>query len=155
MVLALKGSNGLNVLIEKDKKRWLDWYRGGRSDKSRPRDLKLADFLGLYQKIKSDSMKMYMKSQKFIPKGTQGRSIKLLNHLRNKFIHFTPKLWGLELGGLPAMASDCLEIAEFLAWESGNIFWLKHDLEERLKTTFTSAHESLSALEKAYNGCRS
>ena len=51
--------------------------------------------------------------------------------------------------------SDCLEIAEFLAWESGNIIWHEQDLKERLKATFTSAHKSLSDIEKAYNGGKS
>ena len=154
MVLALEGSHGLNVLHEKDAESWLSWYEGDRSTESPPRDLKLANFLELYKKIKYDKppMKRYADSQKFVPKGTQGKSIKLLNQLRNKFIHFTPKLWGLELGGLPAIMSDCLEIAEFLAWESGNIIWHEQDLKERLKATFTSAHKSLSDIEKAHNG---
>ncbi len=152
MVLALKGSNGLNVLRKEDKKRYLDWYRGGRSDESRPRDLKLAGFLELYKKIKGDKMKMFCHSQKFVPKRTQGRSIKDLNCLRNKYIHFTPKSWVLELGGLPAMASDCLEIAEFLAWQSGNVLLWQPGLKKRLKAAFTSAHKSLSAVEKAYDG---
>ena len=152
MVLALEGSHGLNVLHEKDAKSWLSWYEGDRSTESPPRDLKLANFLELYKRIKGDKMLMYMNSQKFIPKGTQGRSVKLLNELRNKVIHFTPKIWSLELGGLLDMVSDCLEIAHFLAWESGNIIWHEQDLKERLKATFTSAHKSLSDIEKAYNG---
>ena len=152
MVLALTGSNGLNVFRKEDKERWLSRYKGDRSDESPPRDLKLAGFLDLYKRIKGDKMLMYMNSQKFIPKGTQGRSVKLLNELRNKVIHFTPKIWSLELGGLPDMVSDCLEIAHFLAWESGNIIWHEQDLKERLKATFTSAHKSLSDIEKAYNG---
>ena len=156
MVLAI--GNDLDVSREKDKERWLSWYRdrckSNRGDELPQPDLKLANFLDLYKKIKDDKppMKRYVNSQKFVPKGTQGRSIKLLNHLRNKFIHFTPKLWGLELGGLPATVSDCLEIAEFLAWESGNIIWYEHDLKKRLKAAFTSAHKSLSAVEKVYNG---
>ena len=152
MVLALEGSHGLNVLREKDAKRWLSWDEGDRSDESGPRDLKLANFLDLYKKIKGDKMLIYGHSKKFVPKGTQGRSVKLLNERRNKFIHFTPKIWRLELGGLPDMLSDCLEIAEFLAWESGNVIWHEQDLKERLKAAFTSAHKSLSDIEKAYNG---
>ncbi len=152
MVLALTGSHGLNVLHEKDAERWLSWHENDRSTESPPRGLKLAKFLDLYKKIKDDKPPMKSDSQKFVPKGTQGRSIKLLHHLRNKFIHFTPKLWRLELGGLPAMASDCLEIAEFLAWESGNIIWYESDLKKRLKAAFTSAHKFLSDIEKSYNG---
>ena len=91
MVLALKGSNGLNVLREEDKERWLEWYNGGQSDELRPRDVKLANFLTLYKRIKGAQMLLYTDSEKFVPKGTQGSSIKNLNLLRNKYIHFTPQ----------------------------------------------------------------
>ena len=143
MVLALEGSNGLNVLRKSDKERWLAWYRGDQDDATRPRNLRLASFLGLYEKIKGTEMEMYCHSRKFIPTGTQGRSVKDLNRLRNEFIHFTPRVWGLDLGGLPAIALDCLEIAEFLAWESGNVLWHKPDLRDRLDIAFKSAHNSL------------
>ena len=148
MVSALKGSHGLNVLHDDDKKRWLAWYRGDQDEASRPRNLRLASFLDLYRKIKGREMEMYCHSRRFMPSGTQGRSIKQLNRLRNEFVHFTPKNWLLDLEGLPAMISDCLEIAEFLAWESGNVFFVKPDLYERLKAAFASAHESLSALQQ-------
>ena len=147
MVLALRGSNGLNVLREEDAKWWLDGYNSGQSDELRPRDLKLADFLTLYKKIKGKRMLMYTSSQKFVAKGTQGRSIKDLNCLRNDFIHFTPKVWALEPGELLDMVSDCLEIAEFLAWQSGNVLFPEQDLRERLEIAFTSARNSLSPLQ--------
>ena len=146
MVLALKGGDGLNVLRKEDSKRWLDWYNDGQSDESRPRDLKLADFLTLYKRIKGKPILMYTRSQKFVARGTQGRSIKDLNRLRNDFIHFTPKVWALEPREFPAMVSDCLEIAEFLAWQSGNVFFPEQDLRERLEATFASARNSLSTL---------
>ena len=144
MVLALRGSNGLNVLREKDKQKWQDWYYGGQSDELRPRYLKLASFLTLYERIKGDKILLYTGSRKFVPRGTQGRSIKDLNKLRNEFIHFTPRVWTFELDGLPAIVSDCLEIAEFLAWESDNIVFAELDLRERLKSAFKSARSSLA-----------
>ena len=93
MVLALKGSDGLNVLRAADKNRWLDWYNGDRCDKTRPRDLRLASFLELYKRIKSCKLRIYCDSRMFIPTATQDRSVRKLNALRNKFIHFTPKVW--------------------------------------------------------------
>ena len=147
MVLALKSGDGLNVLRKEDAKRWSDWYNSGQSEESRPRDLKLADFLTLYKKIKGRWMLMYRHSQKFVAKGTQGRSIKDLNRLRNDFIHFTPKVWALESRELLAMVSDCLEIAEFLAWKSGNVLFPEQNLRERLEIAFTSARKSLATLQ--------
>ena len=149
MVLALKGSNGFNVLRESDKNRLKD--RLGSDQNEKPRELKLADFLELYRRIKGRRMLMYVTSREFVPKGTQGRSIKSLNRLRNDFVHFTPKVWGLDLGGLPRIASDCLEIAEFLAWESGNVRFrlsIKPDLDKTLQAAFKSARESLWALRQ-------
>ena len=151
MVLSLKGSDGLNVLRAADKNRWLDWYNGDRCDKTRPRDLRLASFLELYKRIKSCKLRIYCDSRMFIPTATQDQSVGKLNALRNKFIHFTPKVWGLEVGGLPDIALDCLGIAEFLAWESGNVRFrlsIRHGLEKRLKDAFTSARESLCALRQ-------
>jgi len=145
MVLALQGSHGLNVLRPEDASRWLDAHeRGGPY----PDDLRLDDFLSLYKKVKGHKMVMYVHSQKFVPKGTQGASVKLLNRLRNEFVHFTPRVWALELGGLPALASDCIEIAEFLAWESHNIFWKEQGLAERMKAACESAQKTLVALRK-------
>jgi hypothetical protein len=70
MVLALQGSRGLHVLREPDATRWLGAHaRGGLY----PIDLKLDDFLNLYDKIKHDLMLMFDHSSKFSPKGTQGR----------------------------------------------------------------------------------
>ncbi len=151
MVLVLKGSNGFNVLRESDTNRLKDWLSSDQNKNPRPRGLKLADFPELYRRIKGRRMLMYIDSRKFVPNGTQGRSIKMLNRLRNDFVHFTPKVWGLDLGGLPEIASDCLEIAEFLAWESGNVRFrlsIKPDLEKRLQYAFTSAHESLWAIRQ-------
>ena len=151
MVLALKGSNGLNVLSKIDKERLLDWLSGDRCAKARPRDLKLASFPELYRRIKSCKMRIYCDSRMFIPTETHDRSVRKLNALRNKFIHFTPKVWGLEVGGLPDIALDCLGIAEFLAWESGNVRFrlsIRHGLEKRLKDAFTSDRESLCALRQ-------
>ena len=187
MVLALKGSDYMNVIRQDDKKRcteslsenpnscgrsynilniylprtlYIVWKRmltwvfrrapevsvDERRGKSPRNDLKLIDFLKLYAWIKGDKMLRYTDSQKFVPKGTQGRSIKQLNRLRNKFVHFTPKVWRLDLGGLPEIASDCLEIAEFLAWESGNVLWHEAGLRDRLESAFKSAIESLCVL---------
>jgi len=150
MVLALQGSHGLHVLREEDAKRWLEAHeRGGPY----PGDLKLDDFLSLYKKIKGDKMLKYINSQKFVPIGTQGGSVKLLNRLRNEYIHFTPRVWALDLVGLPRMALDCLSVAEFLAWESHNVTWKKDNLMKRMDRACKSARASMTDINnKKENG---
>lgn len=147
MVLALQGSHGLHVLREKDATRWLEAHeRGGPY----PDDLKLDDFLCLYDKIKSDQMLMYVHSKKFQPQGTQGGSVKLLNRLRNEFIHFTPRVWVLDLHGLPSMCNDCLDAMDFLAWHSNNVSWADAELMGRANVAFESARTSLPILKRRY-----
>jgi hypothetical protein len=147
MILALQGSHGLHVLKPEDAKRWLDAHEKGGPY---PSNLKLDNFLGLYKKIKGDLMMMYVNSQKFKPKATQGNSIKFLTRLRNEYVHFTPRVWALELEGLPGKMIDCLDIAEFLAWQSGNVFWKESELEIRIKKSLKLSRSILNTLKEKY-----
>lgn len=147
MVLALQGSHGLHVLKEEDATRWLEAHaRGGPY----PTDLKLDDFLGLYDKIKSDLMLVYGHSRKFRPEAAEGASIKQLNRFRNEFVHFTPRVYALELTGLPAICNDCLDIAHFLAWQSNNVIWTDAELAARASAAFEAARILLVNLARQY-----
>lgn len=88
-----------------------------------PSDL-LETFLGLYKKIKSADLmeKRWAGGKRFIPKGTQGRSIKDLNCWRNRFIHFFPTGLSIEVSGFPQICLDCIDIISFLALDSGHIY---------------------------------
>jgi hypothetical protein len=145
MVLSLRGSNSFHVLRQEDVKRWLAAYGKGEP---LPGNLKLINFLDLYKRVKSKRMIRYIDSQKFKPEGSQGRSVKLLNLLRNKFIHFTPQTWLLDLTGLSTMVLDCIDIAEFLAWQSNNILWGDEGLRERMEMAIQSAKITLKKSEK-------
>lgn len=151
MALALRGGNNLRVLKPEDAKRFLDAYENGTPI---PADLQMDDFLNLYKKIKGASMILYVDSEKFTPQGTQGRSIKRLNRLRNQFIHFTPRTFMLVLKELPEMTLDCLNIAWFLAWNSNNVGWDVKDNEaelvERAKKAFKAATEAAQEIKEAY-----
>ena len=149
MILALQGSHGLHVLKKEDAKRWLDAHENGGPY---PSDLQLDDFLSLYKKIKGDLMIMYVNSKKFSPKGTQGNSIKFLNRLRNEYVHFTPRVWALELVGLPEIVLDCQDIAEFLAWQSGNVFWKESSLKNRIENALSLSRSTLLKYREKYAG---
>ncbi len=146
MALALRGGNNLRMLKPKDARRWLDAYESGAP---LPADLKMDSFLNLYEKIKSETVLFYVTSKKFTPEGTQGKSIKDLNRLRNQFVHFTPCTLSLILNGLPEMTIDCLKIAVFLAYDSGNIDW-PEDLGGRLEKAFKTAAKAAQEIKEAY-----
>jgi hypothetical protein len=119
MVLALRGGNGLAALADDVAQEWLRAYRTGGK---RPQE-KLDTFLNLYRKIKGKRMLLYVHSRRFVPNGNQGGSMKMLNTLRNEFVHFLPRTWSLQVSGLPAICLDCLDVGTFLIDTSGNILW--------------------------------
>ena len=119
MVLALGGSGSPNILTKECATERMAAER--RDDDVLPAP-KLDNFLNLYKKIKagrklydeqlkvghilprksSDLMMMNVRSQPFKPHGTQTQSVKMLNKLRNDYIHFSPKGWSLGVHGLLA-----------------------------------------------------
>ena len=141
MALSLKGSNGLNVLKSDDAERLALAIENGTPI---PTGLKMDSFLNLYKKIKSDA---YLDGEKLTPQGTQGRSIKLLNQLRNQFIHFIPCTFILVRNGLPKMVLDCLNIARFLAYDSKNIAW-PEDVGGRMEKAFTAAGKAAREMKE-------
>lgn len=149
MVLALRGTNNLNVLTDKCAMEWMAAYERGDSKYPEP---KLDNFLNLYKKINSARMNMYIHSQHFKPRGTQGRSIKKLNSLRNELIHFVPKGWSLEVSGLPQIVADCLDAISFLAFQCGNVFWHDAELESQTKELIENARRDVSLIKAEYGG---
>jgi hypothetical protein len=59
MVLALRGSNGLHALRDEDAQRWLEAHDRGEPY---PTNLKLDDFLSLYDKIKGERMLFFVEA---------------------------------------------------------------------------------------------
>lgn len=147
MVLALRGSNGLNVLNDECATKWMEAYE---MDKQPPSDIKLDSFMNLYKKIKSKSMLLYGISKKFDPKGTQGKSIKQLNKFRNEFIHFVPKSWSIEVSGFPQMVIDCLEIMYFLLFESCNVLWSDDNNSIEIKALIQGSRNIAMNLKDIY-----
>lgn len=143
MTLALKGSNGLNVLKSADAKRLALAIENGTPI---PTDLKMDSFLNLYKKIKSDA---YIDGEKLTPQGTQGQSIEALNRLRDQYVHFIPCAFILRVNELPEMTLDCLNIARFLAYDSGNIHW-PEELVGRMEKAFRAATEAAQEIKEAY-----
>lgn len=146
MVLALRRGNGLLALRDDIAAAWLKAHReGGPFPKE-----KLDNFLNLYAKIKTDAAAGYVHSKRFTPGPTHDRSMKKLNEFRNKFIHFVPMGWSLELAGLPGICIDCLTVANFLHTDGGNIFWNHATLRRRADRALRRATKLLARADSAY-----
>jgi hypothetical protein len=147
MVLALRGTNNLNVLTEKCAKKWLKAYDSNDGKYSEPR---LDDFLKLYEKIQSTRMNLYTISKSFIPTGTQNSSVKKLNDFRNDFVHFVPKNWSIEVSGLPQITDDCLDVISFLAFDCGNVMWQGDNYETQTRELIEKAKQSVALIKRVY-----
>lgn len=123
MVAALQWSDGLATFRDSDAQEWMKAYREGTP---RPR-CRLDTFLKLYKKIRNPSYMQEVRGGKaWMPGGTHGRSMRLLNSIRNEFTHYLPKTWFIELAELPDVVGDALEIVEFLIKDSHTIAWGKN-----------------------------
>ncbi|MEK0338422.1 MAG: hypothetical protein QQN41_13410, partial [Nitrosopumilus sp.] len=110
----------------------------------------LDTFLNLFKKIKSEKMLRSTHSKKFESTTEIDSCVKKVNILRNKFIHFIPGGWLLEVSGLPKICVHCLEIIEFMGWESNNVFWLNEELEERCKIALEECKNTFNELNEEY-----
>lgn len=147
MVLSLRHGNGLAALSKESARAWLQAHEKGSSY---PEKEFLDDFLDLYEKIKSKLYGEMGGNKRFTPMGTQGKSIKQLNAIRNDFIHFTPKGWSLEVNGLPKICLDSLALIEFLGWKSGNIVWYEPSYQKQSNDCCQKLREQMMHLEKKY-----
>ncbi len=152
MVLALQHGNGLLALSNRSYKEWFDAYE---NNKPCPTKEELDKFLNLYKKVKSNEYGTVGGNTRFVPAGTQGRSIKKLNEFRNEFIHFTPKGWSLEVDGLPQICLDSLALIEFLGWKTENIFWHEPNYRDQAKHCCKKLIEKMEYLDHVYSSIRS
>ena len=147
MVLSLKGTASFNVC--KNKEKFLDaMFSGGDYP-----ELRMYNFLDLYKYIKSeDRMKIGVRSKNFLASTETDFAMKTLNEIRNKFIHYVPSHWSLEISMLPGLCKSVLCVIEFLILESGNIrFYTNHELEKTsLSELILEIRNELDELENEY-----
>jgi hypothetical protein len=147
MVLSLQGTNMLNVLREKSAK---DWYKGYETGLLPNKPPELDGFMGLYEKIKSDTMKLRTDSISFVPGPTQDKSVQRLNAFRNDFVHYVPAGSLLDMRIWAKVVIDGIPIIEFLVFESKNVSFYKDETRERVAGLCMIAKSEASALLKYY-----
>lgn len=64
--------------------------------------------------------------------------------LRNKFEHYSPTRWSIEIHGLPRVSMDILDIVHFLVFESGSWMHLEPNRIKRIRTLLNRARITLS-----------
>ena len=80
-------------------------------------------------------MDLFTNSQRYISNELIDTSVERLNNFRNRFIHFMPMSWSLEILVLPKLGFDVINAIEFLLFESGNIYFygeMQYELVEEI-----------------------
>jgi hypothetical protein len=146
MVVALKGSNSLSVMKPEHAKKWLNAYETGNQFPT----VKLDYFTELFNKIKSNEMSLFTHSKVFTSTDYIDVSVRELNELRNKFIHYMPMGWSLNITGLPALGLDVVTILKFLVSESGNIYFYEDGITEQTEQLLEELSYKLNLMKRKY-----
>ena len=147
MVSALKQGNGFHAMTNDSFKKWMEAYRG--NEPLPP--TKLANFLDLYKRIKKKHvMECYVHSRRFVAKQEHTESIKKLNSIRNRFIHFELDVWSLEITAMPELCLHCMDVIRFLVFESGNVTFYKEGEDKRMKSAITDAINMLQDFDAKF-----
>jgi hypothetical protein len=148
-VLVLSRGNHLLTLKPKHAAAWLKAYSTGGPWPDR---LDLDYFIELYAKAKSQVISSPPSGMQFSVEKRHNDSMKLLNGLRNGFIHFSPQGWSIEAAGLPRLVLDCVEVCRYLLLESGAVVWSNPSMPNRAKREIGRLVSRLAMLERRYVG---
>jgi len=133
--------NSFLVAKQEDAEAWLKAHEDGTPYP----EMMMDSFPNLYHKLKQCEIEGF----KFVPHGTQGRSIKKVNEYRNEFVHFMPKGWSLEVSGLPEICKDCLDVVNQLDEHTLHSRW-RDGQQSSFKTLLNLCLEKLRRLEIEY-----
>lgn len=143
MVLALERGNGLQALRTRSREQWLQAYE---AKKELP-EVYLNYFMELYEDVKTGAALPYVHSEKFQAQKHHDASMKKLNELRNKWIHFTPKTWSIEALWIARTSRPVLEVLSFLLTKSQAFFWHDPALADRARSLLESLSSKLDQIE--------
>jgi hypothetical protein len=152
MCLTVEGSDHLGAMDKRYIKAWREAYEKGQplSPEQEKKLERLADFPELFKRVQSEQwVKRYGHSTPLQPTKDQRRGVTRLNEWRTRFVHYKPVGWSIEVRGFPEIIERCLEVVEFLAFRSGNVF-LADELPNRVRSALDAARDSLREIERFY-----
>ncbi len=141
-VSALRGRDtaGITMLTEKSAAEvwhWLDVDSRHDPEAPMPKE-RLAAPLDLFARVRNQR---YLPAPHALDTGPEILAdVIRLNRLRNKFVHFVPQGWSLELSGMPRIVRHVSEVIEHLA-VTHPTFW--HHLDQRKRGRISSALKRL------------
>lgn len=143
LVCTLSGSHGTGALTEKSMAAIWDWYEAPSNDPktNHPKEW-LAPPLDLYARAKEEN---YMGEFGGNPVSTtpeQDNDVRKLNELRRGFAHYTPRLWSIEIAGLPRIVLNVIEVIEGLLRHPAFSYRLKEEQMNRARQAIKHLRET-------------
>jgi hypothetical protein len=133
LVCAIQDSTGTNILTRQSAGEMLDWLETLRGE--RPKE-HLADFVML--------LKKFRKRYPFALTSDQHRLIlKLHREFRNKFAHFTPTHWSIEISMLPALVGSAIDLIEIAMRQDQVLLKLSGNFKRRLAKNLDAARQAI------------
>ncbi len=147
MVLSLRNGNNFRVMPKKLANKC---YQAHRENKPWPKE-RLDSFPNLYKKVKDEEYMCFFIHSRNLPSSEENDwAVDKLLELRNKFIHFVPQGWSLEVSGLPTICLNILQIIKFLGWESGNVVWHEPELGKKAESIIIDCENIFHNLKDSY-----
>lgn len=114
--------------------------------KTKKGDLKLISFGEAIKRCQNPNiMKMLIHSKALVLTDSQNESINIAkNELRNKFEHYIPSGWSIEIHGLPQISIDLLDVIRFLALETKTYIHLNQTEKRKIKSVVFQSKKILT-----------
>lgn len=111
---------------------------------------KLWTFCELYERIQLDTFMCRLGgSKQFEPSKEVTESVCLLNDTRNELIHYFPNLrMSRAVHNWPPMINHCIDIIDFLCFESGTILWYENPQEQEVAKLIHDIRELTDRIEQ-------
>jgi hypothetical protein len=134
-VCAIQDSTGTNILDKPSAAAMLNWLETLEGD--RPKEY-LADFGMLVKKFR----KRYPSTLT----SEQHRNVrKLHREFRNKFAHFTPTHWSIEISLLPTLVENAIDLIETAMQQDQVTVRTSGNFKRRLRTNLAAARAALAS----------
>jgi hypothetical protein len=138
LVCAIQDSSSTNILSRQSAAEMLNWLDTLEGD--RPKE-QLADFSLLIKKFRK-------KYPAALTLGQHHKVLKLHREFRNKFSHFTPTHWSIEISMLPTLLENAIDLIETAMKQDQVTVRTNGNFKRRLSRNLATARAALSSWKR-------
>lgn len=148
LICVLCGSNGIGCLTDKAMKNVMEWIETTRSNPSaKPPTERVAELPVLMKRICDPKYMSEFGGAPVELDPVTARDIMSLHFLRNRFSHFLPSSWNIEVTGLPRIVHTSVKLAQLIMFgHPACTFRLDNDQLEIFVARFRAVSEALEAI---------